>query len=107
MEEHVSVGNQFKHVYMPHFGLSGSFCCGVQNFNSFHRIFGVRGLVKKQTVLITVCSLVFGGIGLGKQFRPRSDEKRSALIRVFTVCQYHSACILLAYFCLVNHSLNF
>ena len=74
--------NQIKHVYptaeMPHFGLSGSFCCGVQNFNFFHRIFWVRGLVKKQTVLTTVCSLVFGGgggggIGLGKQFRPRSD----------------------------------
>ena len=55
------------------FRLSGSFCCGVQNFDSFHRIFGVRGLVKKQTVLTTVCSLVFGRIGLGKQFRPRSD----------------------------------
>ena len=50
--EHVSAGNQFKHVYptgeMPHFSLSGSFCCGVQNFNSFNRIFGVRGLVKNR-----------------------------------------------------------
>ena len=55
------------------FHFSGSFCCRVQNFDSFHRIFRVRGLVKKQTVLTTVCSLVFGRIGLGKQFRPRSD----------------------------------
>ena len=28
---------------------------GVQNFNSFYRIFGVRGLVKKQTVLTKYC----------------------------------------------------
>ena len=88
------------------FRLSGSFCCGVQNFDSFHQIFGVRGLEKKQTVITTVCSLVFGRIGLGKQFRPRSDGQ-SSLIRVFTVYQYHSTCILLAYFCLVKHSLNF
>ena len=79
--EHASAGNQFKHVYptaeMPHFGLSGSFCCGVQNFKSFYRIFGVRGLVKKQTVLTLVLYVpsVFGGIGLGKQSGPNQMDR--------------------------------
>ena len=38
--------SQIKHVYptaeMPHFGLSGSFCCGVQNFNSLSNLLGER-----------------------------------------------------------------